>query len=593
MVKDDLTQNAFEIAMSFKGQKWLAPDVNGVQIQELMREGLSEFEARVLALRGIKPSEVSSLLSPKLKTQMPDPFVMKGMEAAVVAVIAAVKAKKKIVIFADYDVDGGTSAAILMSWFEYIGATASVFVPDRIVDGYGPSPELMHRIKELGADIMISVDCGAAANEALQTAHEIGLDVIVFDHHLMDGDPPITKALVNPNQKGDNSGLGNLTAAGVCFMATAALNRAWRESSENNGGFDVISLLDLVALGTVCDVAPLTGLNRVFVAQGQKILAKLNRIGLAKLAQIAGLKRAGNVYAAAWVLGPRLNAGGRIGDASLTVKLLTTNDEAEAERIALQLDNLNAQRRAIESGVVEEAVQIVTNREANGNKDDIIIVGQRGWHPGIIGIVAGRLKEKFNRPAIVLGSIGENDDVLKGSGRSIAGVNLGELIKMAVNDGVLIGGGGHAMAAGLSIDYLEIESFRNYLNAKIGSKVQEATNLATKQIAALVCNSAINTALIDAKERLEPFGTGWEEPLFCVLDATILNTSVVGADHLRVFFSDESGAKLRAICFGALGTALGEGLQSKRKCNLILRLKRDDWRGANEVDAEIIDAAYA
>ncbi len=593
MASSRSSENIFEIPLSFKEQKWLSPEIDGAALQELMRKGLSDFEARIIALRGIKPNEVEALLEPKLKTQMPDPFVLMGMEQAVAAIIDAVKAKKRIIIFADYDVDGGTSAAILMSWLEFVGANASVFVPDRIIDGYGPSPELMHRIKELGADLMISVDCGAAANEALLTAHEIGLDVVVFDHHLMDGEPPLARALVNPNQTGDTSGLGNLTAAGVCFMAAAALNRAWRDLGHDASGFDVIGLLDLAALGTVCDVAPLTGFNRVIVAQGQKILARLQRLGLAKLAQVAGLKRAGNVYAAAWVLGPRLNAGGRIGDASLTVRLLTTQDEKEANEIALKLENLNAQRRAIEAGIIEEAVKLAESRMHGENDPQIIIVGSKGWHPGIIGIVAGRLKERFNRPAIVLGSIGENDDVLKGSGRSIAGVNLGELIKAALNDGILLGGGGHAMAAGLSIEYSKIDLFRSYLKDKIGEKLSNAISQTAKRIDAVVCNSAINMGLIEAKERLEPFGTGWEEPLFCVLGATITNTKIVGTNHLQVFFSDETNVKLRAICFGALGTPLGVGLQSKRPCHLILRLKRDEWRSGKEVEAEIIDAAYA
>ena len=585
--------NVLEISNSFKGQKWLAPDLNGFLVQELVREGLSDFEARILGLRGIKPDAVNAILEPKLKTQMPDPFVLKDMEKAVDAIINAVHDSQRIVIFADYDVDGGTSAAILMSWLEYVGANASVFVPDRIKDGYGPSSELMHKIKASGADLMISVDCGAAANSALATAHEIGLDVVVFDHHLMDGEPPLAKAIVNPNQYSDTSGLGLLTAAGVCFMAAAALNRAWRDAGNDSSDFDVISLLDLAALGTVCDVAPLIGFNRVIVAQGQKILAKLNRVGLAKLAQVAGLKRAGNVYAAAWVLGPRLNAGGRIGDASLTVRLLTTQSESEASDIALQLENLNAERRAIEASVVEEAIQMVESGQAGDKDGNIIIVGANGWHPGIIGIVAGRLKERFNRPAIVLGSIGEDDTILKGSGRSIEGVNLGELIKAAVQSGVLIGGGGHAMAAGLSIENGKIEELRSFLTMKIGSKTENAIESQLRQIDAIVCTAAIDLALITAKERLEPYGTGWPEPLFCVLGAKIINTSIVGANHLRVNFIDDSGGKMRAICFGALGTLLGDGLQSKRPVHLILRLKRDEWRGGNEIDAEIIDAAYA
>lgn len=599
----------FGIDTSAKGQKWIAPNIDAVKIQSLVREGVSDFEARILALRGIDSPQVASILSPKLKTQMPDPFVLLGMENAVSAIIEAVIKRANIVIFADYDVDGGTSAAILMSWFEYVGASASVFVPDRIIDGYGPSPELMRKIKASGADLMISVDCGAAAHDALETAHSIGLEVVVFDHHLMHGEAPKCRALVNPNQASDNSGLGNLTAAGVCFMAATALNRAWRENGNDASGFDAIALLDLVALGTVCDVAPLTGLNRVFVAQGQKVLGQLGRVGLAELALVAGLKRAGNVYAAAWVLGPRLNAGGRIGDASLTVRLLTTTDPDEARKIALQLETLNAERRAIEAGVVEEAVHMVESGLTSDGRPlkeaAIIVIGAQGWHPGIIGIVAGRLKERFNRPCIVIGSIGEGDKIAKGSGRSIDGVNLGALVKGAVDAGILLGGGGHAMAAGLSIEFSRLQEAQDYFSSQIATATQEALNAQSRQIDAIISVASIELPLIEAQERLGPFGTSWPEPLFCIPSAKIQSISIVGNGHMRVQFCDSEDANAhhagqltkpisqRAICFGALGTAVGDVLASKRPCHLILRLKRDEWRGGAGVEAEIIDVALA
>lgn len=588
-----MSANSFQIEKSLKDKSWLLPEISPQQIQDFVRKGVSEIEARLMINRGINIGEIENILNPRLKTQMPDPCSLLGMARAIDAIIAAIDAKKKITIFADYDVDGATSAAILMSWFNAIGAEVDIFVPDRIKHGYGPSPVLMRGIKEYGTDLLISVDCGAAAHDALNTAHEIGLDVVVFDHHLMQGTPPIAAALVNPNQTGDNSGLGNLTAAGVCFMAVVGLNRAWREMGRQTIDFDPLELLDLTALGTICDVAPLIGLNRVFVAQGQKILGKLNRIGLATLAQVAGLKRAGNVYASGWVFGPRLNAGGRIGDSSLAVRLLTTKDQDEAMQLALQLEQLNAERRAIEAMVLEEAIALVEKGEGGDKDGPLLLVGHAGWHPGIIGIVAGRLKEKYNRPCIVIGSIEETDHIAKGSGRSIEGVNLGTIVKNAVDKGALISGGGHAMAAGLSMYFSDIQKAYEIMCDEIGNATQESVSNQKEKIDAIISAASIEMPLVEAVERLSPYGAGWSEPRFCLLNAKIISSNMMNGGHLRIVFKDESEISCRAVCFGAQGTKLGDALQSKRPLNLILKVKRDDWRGANAVDAEIIDAEYA
>lgn len=583
---------ALSLQCTLKDKKWILPDINPQLIQDFVRVGLSELEARLLINRNIEASQAQDILEPKLSKIMPDPFVLAGMEAAVKAIIAAIGLQQKITIFADYDVDGGTSAAILTQWFNAIGVQTNIFVPDRIKHGYGPSPALMRGIKDAGTDLLISVDCGAAAHDALVAAHEIGLDVVVFDHHLMIGNAPIAKAIVNPNQIGDNSGLGNLTAAGVCFMAAVALNRAWRELGRDTGGFDALSLLDLAALGTICDVAPLTGLNRVLVAQGQKILGKQSRKGLAALAQVAGLKRADNVYAAAWVLGPRINAGGRIGDSSLAVRLLTTDDEAEAKVLALELEVINAERKTIEAMVLEDAIARIERGEGGDLAGPILLIGRAGWHPGVLGIVAGRLKERYNRPCIVIGSIDEGDTIAKGSGRSIEGVNLGLVVKQAVDDGVIISGGGHAMAAGLAMEFGNWEAVYRALCDGIGNQTQEAIQGQFDNIDALIGAEAIGVPLLEAVERLAPYGAGWPEPKFCVAEAKVISTTTMKNAHLRVVFKDHSEAQIRAVCFGVIGTKLGDALQSKRPLNLVVRIKRDEWRGGNAVDTEIIDASF-
>lgn len=578
------------IQKSSLGRKWQINEFDSQLEQEFLRQNLDILSARILMNRGANPNDVDDILNPRLKTQMPDPYSILNMESAVNSIFAAIEKNQKIVIFADYDVDGATSATILMSFLEKLNANIAVFVPDRIIDGYGPNPQLMRSIKASGADLLICVDCGAAAYEALNEAFAIGLDVLVFDHHLMNEEVPRALSIVNPNQYGDNSGLGNLTAAGVCFMAAVALNREARARGMNID-FDPLKLLDLAALGTVCDVAPLTGLNRVLVAQGQKILGKLSRIGLAKLAQIAGLKRADNVFACGFVLGPRLNAGGRIGSSILATRLLLTDDEKEAHELALQLETLNQERRAIEQSIVEEATQMaMLPQYANSS---LLILGKAGWHPGIIGIVAGRIKEKFNKPTIILGSIDENDKIAKGSGRSIEGVNLGGLIKNVVEKGVLISGGGHKMAAGLSCEFARMNEINVILNDIIANEAEQAIASQTHIIDAVIAMESINIDLLARIETLGPYGAGWPEPKLMLANVRVVKSDYLNGGHLRLFIKDELENNINAICFNAMNSPLGEVLVSKQKCNLIIRIKKDDWRGQNAVSTEIIDAQYA
>jgi single-stranded-DNA-specific exonuclease len=591
-----MTADAFlYVTRSLNGAVWRPRQVDRAVLDAITRQGLDPMAARLLAGRGVDPAGAMAALSPKLRDQMPDPLVLADMDRAVDAVLDAVASGQQITILADYDVDGGTSGATLLTWLQAAGANAAVFVPDRLKDGYGPSPAIVRRIKEAGSGLLITVDCGAAAYEALEEADRIGLAVVVFDHHLMHDAPPPAKAIVNPNRLDDTSGLGHLTAAGVTFLAAVALNRAAkvRGIAPRDGSFDMLGLLDLTALGTICDVAPLTGLNRVFVAQGLKVLEKLARPGLAALAEVGAVKRPGTVNAAGWAFGPRLNAGGRIGDSATAVRLLSTNDPVLARQLAAELDLLNQERRAIEQDVTEAAGQMIASGQAGDPDGPFILVGKPGWHPGVIGIVAGRLKEKFHRPVVVLGSADEADPVAKGSGRSIGGVNLGAAVAAAVKSGVIASGGGHAMAAGLTTRFDAMDGLRAFMSEAVAADA--ATAIAARELVfdGLVGLSGISVELLDLLDTVAPYGPGWAEPMFAASAVRPIMCKEVGTGHLQTVFVDDTGTRLRTIAFRALGTPLGDALQGRGPLHLALKLKRSDWSGGNGVDVEVIDAAPA
>jgi single-stranded-DNA-specific exonuclease len=590
------------VEQSLMGRRWVArcpagesPASLGVLEEGLRRAGIAAIEAKLLVARGATLDTADRILSPRLKTELPEPLTLKDMDKAVDAIVSAIEAGQKITILADYDVDGGTSGALLLAWFKAIGAQAGVFVPDRILDGYGPSPAIVTKIKNSGTDLLITVDCGAAAYDALNEADRIGLDVVVFDHHLMHDAPPPALAVVNPNRSDDVSGLGHLTAAGVVFVALVALNRAARERgmAKDKPAFDLLAQLDLVALGTICDVAPLTGLNRAFVAQGLKVLGTLANPGLAAVALTAKLKRSDNVYAAGWVFGPRLNAGGRVGDSSLAVRLLSSSDPAEATMIAEELEVLNGERRAIEANVLEEAIARVENGEAGPLDGPLLMLGAPGWHPGIIGIVAGRLKDRFHRPAIVIGSADPDDPLAKGSGRSIAGVNLGAAISGAMRDGIISAGGGHAMAAGLTLKFSELKAVHADLCVRLRDEAIAATGARDLSVDALIGVAGADSALIAAMERVGPYGAGWPDPVFGFAKVRPFGASTVGTDHIRLMLEDENGNKIRAIAFRAVSTPLGDALLGRGPLHVIARVKKDEWRGGEHVDCEILDAAPA
>jgi single-stranded-DNA-specific exonuclease len=514
------------------------------------------------------------------------------MDKAAAIIEDAIVSGRPTAVFCDYDVDGATSGAQLVRYFRARGRDLRIYVPDRMTEGYGPSEGAFAKLKAEGVSLVITVDCGAAAEAPLAAAADMGLDVVVLDHHLMSGPPPRAAAVVNPNRPDCPSGQGTLTAAGVVLVALAAINREARKrgSIGSNHLPNPLDNLDLSALGTVCDVAPLRGFNRAIVAQGLKVLAKNNNIGLAALARTAGRETCSSVYDLGFVLGPRINAGGRIGDASLATRLLSSDDPAEAEGIALQLDALNVERRRQEADMLAEATALA---EAQARDRPIVIVGSPRWHPGVIGIAAGRLKERLLKPVIVLGGV-TPDEPAKGSGRSVSGVNLGAAVAAAAREGVAIAGGGHAMAAGLTVAWDKVDALRDFLSAQIADACAAAEGDArTLEIDAQAGVAALTLDLIAALDRIGPYGPGHPEPVLALSDVRASYAGPTKGGHLRCVLEDARGAKIRGIAFRAENTALGEALQRGEPIHAAVKLKKNEWGGAARAEIEVLDVAKA
>jgi single-stranded-DNA-specific exonuclease len=518
------------------------------------------------------------------------------MDKAAAAILDAIVSGRPTAVFADYDVDGGTSAAQLVRYFRAWGRELILYVPDRLIEGFGPTPFAFGKLKQGGAELVMTVDCGAAAIEALRKANEIGLDVVVIDHHLMhDERTPNTLALVNPNQPGDMSGCGHLAAAGVVFVLIVAINRLARERNLGPpGGLpDPMAWLDLAALGTLCDMAPLKGINRAFVQRGLQVLSRQDNEGLKALAQVAGIDAPKGVYDATFVLGPRLNAGGRLGDPWLAAKLLATDDRAEALRLAEQLHALNAARREVEADILRLAIKQAEDRLAVKPDAGVLLAAGEGWHPGVIGIVAGRLKDRFHRPVIVVGWGEGLGPVARGSGRSVAGVNLGDLVHDAAAIGILITGGGHAMAAGLSMDPTRLPELRDFLESRTAGQFAEREQARVLEIDGALGPGAANMALLEIVQRLGPFGSQAPEPLFAIPRIRVPHARRVGENHIAFEMTGEDGAKLRAISFRTADTDAGAALHSGVPLHLAGRLRADEWRGGQAVQFEVVDVAVA
>lgn len=585
------------VSNSLSGKVWRQrPTDDGLAAEHARKLNSSDLVGRLLAARGVKPDEAQLFLNPTLKDLFPDPSSFVDMDKASEVILDAIVSGKKVAVFADYDVDGGTSSAILSRYFRAWGRELILYVPDRLTEGFGPTPGAFRALQGMGAELVVTVDCGAAAIAALQTANEIGLDVVVMDHHLMHDDhTPPTLALVNPNRPDDKSGHGFLAAAGVVFVLVAALNRLARKRGQApEGGLpDPMKWLDLAALGTLCDMAPLKGVNRAFVTRGLACLERLENAGLKALAEVAGIEAPKSVYHATFVLGPRLNAGGRIGDPWTAAKLLATDDRAEAIQLAEKLNFQNQERKEVEASIQKAAFEQVEARLKERPDAGILVAGGEGWHPGVIGIVAGRIKEKFHRPAVVVGWGEGLGPVARGSGRSVQGVNLGELISEAAKSGLLLSGGGHAMAAGLSMDPARLDELREYLEERVSGASVELAEARVLEIDGALAPGAADGALLDMIERVGPFGSQAPEPLFAVPNVRAAGARRVGENHMAFDMVGEDGSRVRAIAFRVADGPEGEAILRGDALHVAGRLRPDTWRGAGKVQIEVADIALA
>lgn len=566
------------VNVSLTGRRWIGPSAE----QERLATGMVQQTqlplplCQILVSRRVTPDRAAAFLAPQLRDLLPDPVALKDMTKAATRFVAALAARHRIAIFADYDVDGGASAALLITWLRAMGHKATLYIPDRIDEGYGPNIPAM---RDLGAvhDLIICVDCGTISHDPIAAA---GCDVIVLDHHLGAETLPTAVAVVNPNRIDETGDLGHLCAAGVVFLMLVETNRHLR--AQNVSGPDLMGMLDLVALATVADVAPLVGVNRAFVRQGLKVMARRERPGLRALADIAHMDSAPNTYSLGFVLGPRVNAGGRIGQADLGARLLSTDNEAEAAALAERLNTLNGERRDIEASV---RVAALAQAEARGFDAPLVWAAGDGWHPGVVGIVASRLKEAADRPAVV---IGFEDGIGKGSARSIHGVDLGAAVQRLAAEGLLIKGGGHKMAAGLTVAQDQLEPAMTRLGellARQGSSVGEATDL---RIDSLLM--AVTPELIEQIEQAGPFGAFAPAPRFAFADMAV-TARRMGEGHLRISFG--AGVKLEAVLFSAYDTPMGAALAAGGRFHLAGRVEINTWGGRSKVQLRVEDAARA
>ena len=578
------------VTSSVRGQHWVfRSDDEDVLTDYINQHGVDVLTARLLAGREVPLDGVTDFLEPKLKHSMPDPYSLMDMEKAVYAILDALEAGKSLAVFADYDVDGATSAAQLIRWGRHLGYEFGLYIPDRIREGYGPSEQAFEILKAQGYDVVVTLDCGAAAHQALESAVSLGLDIIVIDHHLMEGELPPCKALVNPNRADDESGLGHLAAAGVTFMLLAGLNRELKRRGYKDIP-DILSYLGLTALGTVCDVVALKGLNRAFVRQGLKVLSSINNPGVAALSDVAEIEAPYTTYHAGFVLGPRINAGGRIGQANMGAELLSTEDTQKAYKHAAELDRVNAERKAMQTQILVEAEDASRQKSEAGN---VIVTSMTGWHPGIIGIVAGRLKDRFGLPVIVIGV--DEDGIGKGSGRSIKGVNLGAAISEARNQGLLISGGGHAMAGGLTIEASGITEFEAFIQEHLSEPVAKARAEQRFTVDCLIRPMAVSPETIGLIEKIGPFGAGNPEPVFVLDNLFIAYAERLRGGHVRCAFTDSEGARIKGICFNADSNGLADALLSdeKHKVHVAGRMKLNHWNGRTSTDFHVVDLAIA
>lgn len=584
------------VTRSVQGRRWRLRNTDERLALALAQQAsLPEILGRVLAGRGIELEMLEDYLNPSLRRLLPDPSRFRDMDTAADRLAAAIEKDEKVAVFGDYDVDGATSTALLNRFFRAIGRPLRVYIPDRLKEGYGPNAPALRRLAAEGVKVVVTVDCGTLAFAALEDAAATGLDVIVADHHLAEPDLPRAVAIVNPNRLDEQPGFGQLAAVGVTFLLVVAVNRRLRERGFYNTDRpepNLMGWLDLVALGTVCDVVPLTGLNRALVGQGLKILRGRSNAGLAALADVAGVNEPPGAYHLGFLLGPRVNAGGRVGQADLGTQLLSCDDPREAAAMAAELDRYNRERQEIEAGVLLEAMQELEHVPETAA---LALVARQGWHPGVIGIVAARIREAAGRPSFVI-ALDENG-IGKGSGRSIPGVDLGAAVVAAGQAGLLVNGGGHAMAAGLTVEAAKLNELKAFLNERLRDAVIRAGASASLGFDGAVGIGGCNVELYEKLEQLGPYGSGNPEPRFALTAARVITADVVGEKHVRCLLAggDGSGPRLKAIAFrsieGELGPALLQARQTGAPLHLGGHLRADYWRGERRVQFVLEDAA--
>lgn len=585
------------VARSFTDKLWrdrLGARGAAKALAIVQRHQLPELLARVLAGRGVDIDAVSDFLDPTIRKLLPDPFTVTEMEAAAKRIADAAVRGEKVAIFGDYDVDGATSAALLAWHLRHCGLDPLIHIPDRIFEGYGPNTEAVRALAAKGATLLVTVDCGTTSIEPLVEAKRLGMSVVVIDHHQSGIDLPEVDALVNPNRPDDLSGLGHLAAVGLVLVTLVAVNRELRQRGFWSGEMpepDLLGMLHHVALGTVADVAPLIGLNRAFVAKGLIAMRRRDHVGHTALMDVARLNGPPEAWHLGFMLGPRINAGGRIGRADLGVRLLLEGDSTEAARIAAELDRLNGERRIIEQAAEAQAEAEALASIGLEDKLGVIVTASEGWHPGVVGLVASRLKEKFARPAFAIAL--EPGGIGTGSGRSIAGVDLGKAVRQAVVDGILLKGGGHAMAAGVTLRKEKLAEFRAYLESTLARDVAEARHVNELYIDGAVSARGVTTELATTLNRAGPFGSGNPEVVLALPAHQLVYADEVGQAHLRLRFKSGDGAIVNGIAFRSVGQKLGNALVANRGQQLHVAgsLSVDRYQGAERVQFRVLDVA--
>lgn len=589
----DTPEALLGVRRSALGQSWqMRPCIMRRAEAIANKLGVSPIVGQLIEGRDISLEDAEAFYAPSLKDSLPDPSTLMDMDKGAARIIRAIEQREEIAIFGDYDVDGATSSAVLYRYLSAVGARVRIYIPDRMKEGYGPNEQALLGLRKAGVDLVITVDCGILSYAPLKAAKAAGLDVIVVDHHKAEATLPEAAAVINPNRLDDTSGQGQLAAVGVCFLLAVAINRLLRGAGyfgEQRAEPDLRTLLDIVALGTVADVVPLVGANRALVTQGLKVMASRKNMGLTKLADVGRIAEAPTAYHLGFILGPRVNAGGRVGKSSLGAELLTCDDPIRAAAIADKLDKYNEDRRGIEAEVLTAATnQLEAKYGIEGAPDTITVAYGEGWHAGVIGIVASRLKDKYGLPALVIGSEGTHATEAKGSARSISGVDLGAAVIEATQQGLLIKGGGHAMAAGLSVEPGKIEALTGFLQNHLRTQVKAARQNKALKIDAVVALTGATPYLIDQIEKVGPFGAGNPGPRFCIAELDLIKTDRVGQNHLRCIFKSKDGKSIKAMAFRMADEPLGQLLQTNlgRRFHIAGKLKKDTW--GNIPKAEIM-----